>query len=238
MPIEQILSLKKIDLAIIANIFLIILSLLLIDQTNLDLTIQNWFFNFDQRAWIVDKNEPVGKFFFYDFPKILLGITIVASLVILILNQKNKLPSLKKYHRQIFIFFLGITLIPLICGNIKKFTNVYCPSQLIKYDGQYHYVKVLEPYPADFKPHKKGQCFPAGHAVTGFCLMILFFVFEKKSWQWSGLFLGIGLGWILGLYQIAKGAHFFGDTLVGMFSCFLIGMLIVRVVDVVFKKIR
>jgi membrane-associated PAP2 superfamily phosphatase len=151
-------------------------------------------------------------------------------LIILIYNSINKDSPFKKYHRQILIFFLGIVLIPLIAGNIKKFTNIYCPNQLEIYNGKYPYVKVLEPYPAGFKQTKKGQCFPAGHAVTGFCLMILFFVFEKKRWKWAGLLLGLVLGWILGTYQMLKGAHFIGDTLVAMFCCFLIATLIARVV--------
>jgi membrane-associated PAP2 superfamily phosphatase len=226
---------RKIDLAILGNILLIILAVILIDKTNIDLTIQNLLFDFDHTKWLVDKNEPVAKFFFYNLPKYLLGLTITSSLVILILNHKNKLPSsFKKYQRQIFILFLGIILIPLVAGNIKKFTNIYCPNQLAIYDGKYPYTKILEPYPVDFKPLKVGKCFPAGHAVTGFCFMILFFVF-KAGKRNAGLLFGVALGWVLGAYQMFKGTHFFGDTLVGMLCCFLVALLIVRFVNLVWK---
>ncbi len=228
---------RKIDLVILGNILLIILAIILIDKTNIDLTIQNLLFDFNHTKWLVDKNEPVAKFFFYNLPKYLLGLTIISSLLILILNHKNKLPSsFKKYQRQIFILFLGITIIPLVAGNIKKFTDIYCPNQLAIYDGKYPYTKILEPYPVDFKPLKKGQCFPAGHAVTGFCFMILFFVFKGRAWKITGLLSGVVLGWVLGSYQMFKGVHFFGDTLVGMLCCFLVALLIVRFVDVVWKN--
>jgi len=221
-------------LAILGNILLIVLAVILIDKTNIDFTIQNLLFDSEHQKWLVDKNEPVAKFFFYNLPKFLLGLTIISSLVMLILNYKNKLPSsFKKYQRQIFIFFLGITIIPLVAGNIKKFTNIYCPNQLAIYDGKYPYTKILEPYPVDFKPLKVGKCFPAGHAVTGFCFMILFFVFKSRAWKSAGLFFGMVLGWVLGSYQMFKGAHFFGDTLVGMLCCFLAALLIARVINMI-----
>ena len=52
--------------------------------------------------------------------------------------------------------------------------------------------------------------------------MILFFVFETKSRRIAGLALGLILGWVLGLYQIAKGAHFLSHNVVTMLVCFLI----------------
>jgi membrane-associated PAP2 superfamily phosphatase len=48
------------------------------------------------------------------------------------------------------------------------------------------------------------------------------------------LFSGFIFGWILGFYQMAKGAHFFGDTLVSMLLCFLVAAMIARFY---FKKI-
>ena len=132
----------------------------------------------------------------------------------------------KSNYHKIVILFLGVTLIPLIAGNVKKFTNIYCPTQLEIYDGKYPYIRIFDSPMPDFKANKKGQCFPAGHAVTGFCLLILFFIFERKIWKVAGLMLGFTSGWILGIYQMAKGAHFFGDTLVAMLLCFLLALLI------------
>jgi membrane-associated PAP2 superfamily phosphatase len=138
---------------------------------------------------------------------------------------------LRKYRHNILLTLLGLSLIPLIAGNVKKFTNIYCPSQLEIYNGNYPYVKIFENYPADFIQTKKGKCFPAGHAITGFSLLILFFSLTKKSHKIGGLILGILLGWILGTYQMFKGAHFFGDTLIAMFLCFLLAALITRVYE-------
>lgn len=241
------------DLAILINILLIIFLLIIFSRTNIDLNFQKFFFDFKTKKWLIDKNEPIAKFFFYNLPKILLGLVMAISLVALVftskskqidLEQKNSLKKiifsiqnfLQTYHRQLLIFLLGITLIPLTAGNIKKFTNIYCPNQLEIYDGNYPYTRILDHYPENFYQTKKGQCFPAGHAVTGFCLMILFFVFQKKSWKIFGLLSGLILGWILGFYQIAKGAHFLSDTAVAMLCCFLVALIIARIMSCIFDE--
>jgi len=224
----MILSNKNLNILIISNIFLIIISLLYFQFSYADIIFQKMFFDFDNKKWLIDKNEPVGKAVFYDLPKVILGIIIFGTLLAYYLSFKNKFPILKKYRRNIFILLLGITLIPLTVGNIKKFTNIYCPNQLKIYDGNYPYVKIFDSYPADFKQDNKGQCFPAGHAVTGFCLMILFFVFNKKSYRIASLSIAIILGWILGIYQTAKGVHFLSDTFITMLACFLVASIIAR----------
>ena len=219
-------------LLIILNLILIIALLFIFDYSNIDLALQKYLFNFESKKWLVDKEEPIAKFFFYQAPKVLLGILMIFCLFLL--AKKRSFPIINLNKHQIILLFLGITLIPLTVGNIKKFTNVYCPNQLEIYNGDYPYVKVLEPYPASFLQSKKGKCFPAGHAVTGFCLMILFFVFKEREKRIKGLIFGVALGWIIGFYQMAKGAHFFSDTVISMLMCFLVATII----DLIFKKWR
>lgn len=229
-------KINKIDLLIIIDLALIIGSLLLINFSNIDLEIQKYFFDFDKKTWIVDRDEPIKKFIFYQFPKVLFGITIVACAVFSFLGFKNKSKFFSRNRHKFFLIFLGLSLIPLIAGNVKKFTNIYCPNQLEIYDGKYPYVKILESYEADFHQEKKGQCFPAGHAVTGFALLILFFAFEKKLNKILGLTISLSLGWILGSYQTLKGAHFFGDTLIAMLLCFLLAAIITKIYKIKFQN--
>lgn len=204
------------------------MSLLLANYTNIDIIIQNHFFNFETKKWLIDRNEPIKKFIFYNFPKILFGLLILVILIFAVLGFRKKSPFFFTNRHKFLLIFLGLSLIPLIAGNVKKFTNIYCPSELAIYDGNYPYVKVLEHYDENFQQIKKGKCFPAGHAVTGFALLILFFAFEKKNHKILALFLAIISGWILGLYQMMKGAHFFSDTLTAMLLCFLLAALIYR----------
>ena len=257
---------RKINFLIIIDLALIVAALCLINFTDLDVKIQNYFFDFETKTWLIDKDEPIKKFIFYKFPKILLGVAIVFCLVATVVGFRKKQilkrvqddvgtgsqddvgtgshhdvgagsrhPELVsgsffiKHRHKFFLIFLGLVLIPAIGGNIKKFTNVYCPSHLEIYGETKPYVKIFDHYPENFYQEKKAQCFPGGHAVTGFALFILFFALQKKSHKFLGLFAGFFFGWLFGIYQMMKGAHFFGDTLVSMLVCFLIAAVIAKI---------
>jgi membrane-associated PAP2 superfamily phosphatase len=224
------LKISKIDIIIAINIALIALVLCLINYTNIDVATQNLLFDFQTKTWLVDRGEPVKKFIFYQFPKILLGITISFFIYASVAGFKNKASYFYKARNQYLLILLGLALIPLIAGNIKKFTNVYCPTQLEIYGGNKPYVKIFNKYPSEFIQDKKGKCFPAGHAVTCFSLFILFFALSGKKRIFLGLILPAILGSILNFYQMAKGAHFIGDGLVSMLVCFLIAALIARII--------
>lgn len=217
----------KINFLIVGSAFAILLALLLIQFSNIDVLIQNHLFDFEQKTWLVDRNEIVKKFIFYKLPKLVLGAAIIFSLI-KIFTEKNR--------RKFLLIFLGLVLIPLIVGNIKKFTNVYCPSSLEMYGGNKPYVKIFDSYPQGFVQEKRGQCFPAGHAVTGFAFFILFFALEKKFSRFLGLTSALVLGSACGFYQMAKGVHFFGDTLISMLLCFLVAALLARISEINFSK--
>lgn len=221
---------NQIDLLIIIDLVLIYLSLWLLQTTNIDLDIQKHLFISDGKHWLIDRTDPIKKFIFYNFPKVLFGLAAAYCLVCAVLGFRKK--SSEKFYKnrhRFTLIFISLILIPLSVGNIKKFTNVYCPAQLEIYDGDKPYAKIFDSYPADFHSNKKGLCFPAGHCVTGFAFMILFFALRKKAQQIFSLLSSITLGWILGWYQMAKGVHFFGDTLISMLVCFLLAALIARI---------
>ncbi len=216
------ISNQSIDSYIAASAILLVLSLILTQVLDFDIYLQN--FLFVNNTWLIDKDEIVKKIIFYKLPKIFFGVAIAYLLVqsIILYRKRNS-----KFH-AIFLTFLGFALIPLIAGNVKKFTNIYCPNQLEIYGEHKPYVKIFDKYPAGFKQEKKGKCFPAGHAVTGFALFILFFSLQGNA-RIYGFGAAMILGWILGFYQMAKGAHFFSDTWVAMLLCFLLAAAIARV---------
>ncbi|MBF0126131.1 MAG: phosphatase PAP2 family protein [Magnetococcales bacterium] len=89
-------------------------------------------------------------------------------------------------------------------------------------------MSVFSSYPVDFKPERPGKCFPAGHPSGGFAFMMLFFVFQSRRAKILGLLLGLTLGWVLGIYQMLKGAHFFSHVLVSMVVAWIIIVFIKR----------
>ena len=57
---------KNLTKQIIITAFLLIAVIALFQFTNLDILIQNFFYNFESKSWLIDKNEPILKFFLYD----------------------------------------------------------------------------------------------------------------------------------------------------------------------------
>lgn len=217
------MSVREINNCIIVALGLLVLSLVFFENTNFDVFLQNKFYNFQGHEWIIDAKEPIKRFLFYIFPKILLGIFIATLLVLLILSFKFKIFCNKRY--SIIYIFTSLILVLLIAGNIKKFTNIKCPNQLNIYNGNYEYIKFFEKRLDD---GKKGKCFPAGHAVTGYSLFVLFFVFANKTKRLIIFYLTFIAGSILGTYQMLKGAHFLSHTIISAIVCFLIAALIAK----------
>lgn len=250
------LTKSQINFLIIADLILLIAALCFANYSDFDTTLQNHLFNFETKTWLIDSGEPIKRLIFYIFPKILLGLGIIATLICVIIGFKKSpsknLPfffankSIFTNRYKFLLIFLGLTIIPLTVGNIKKFTDIYCPNQLETYNGKYPHLRIFDKHDESFKqlqrtesPHgepqrgkrNRGQCFPAGHSVTGFALIILFFALEKKSHKFVGLFAALVLGWVLSFYQMAKGAHFFSHNLVSMLACFLVAALLAKLMQ-------
>ena len=76
------------------------------------------------------------------------------------------------------------------------------------------YVKVCSPYPENDRPARRGRCFPAGHASGGFALLGLIGLARTTRGRWAAFAVAMAAGWAMGVYQMAKGAHYLSHTLV------------------------
>ena len=202
--------------------------LILFEKTTLDMVIQDWFFLGQPHQWMVNAKAPTGKILFYTGPKVMLAI--FGGTLLLIWAGSFRLNSLRRYRTKALLIALALAVVPSVISFLKSTTNVYWPDQLERYGGDKPYVRVFEPYPEGYHQTKRGYGFPAGHASGGFALMSLWFVFETRRGKLLGLSTGLALGWIMGFYQIAKGAHFLSHTLVTMLGAWLMILFIYRLV--------
>ena len=198
--------------------------LALFEFTNLDLALQDHFFNFETRRWLVDGKEPSGRLVFYHGPKALVWIIALTALI-LAAGPARWRERWQLNRRGLWLGVLVIATVPALAGLGKKYTNVFCPSEIRRYGGDMAYAKLCEPHPADDPPGRRGGCFPAGHASGGFALMGLLAVRAARRWRNGMLALGLGLGWWMGLYQMLKGAHYLSHTLTTMLVAWLVVLL-------------
>lgn len=189
--------------------------------TNVDLALQDHFYDFAQRRWIVDGNEPVGRAIFYNYPKIGVIATGV-TLLVLALGPARWRDRLRLDRRALWVAVATLATVPALAGLGKNYTNTFCPSEVRRYGGDVPYVKVCEPYPSDDRPARRGHCFPAGHASGGFALLALAWLRPSRRARLTGLALGLGLGWWMGTYQMLKGAHYLSHTVVTMLLAWIV----------------
>jgi membrane-associated PAP2 superfamily phosphatase len=196
-------------------------ALVLFEFTDVDLALQDHFYDFVNHRWIVDGHEPVGRAVFYNVPK--LGVILTGvTLLVLALGPARWRESWRLDRRALWVAVATLATVPALAGLGKNFTNVFCPSEVRRYGGQVPYVKLCSAYPDNDRPAQRGHCFPAGHASGGFALLALAWLRPTRRARLVGLALGLGLGWWMGAYQMLKGAHYLSHTVTTMLLAWIV----------------
>jgi membrane-associated PAP2 superfamily phosphatase len=216
----------------VITMVLFIVNLLVIQYTDFDFFIQDKVYNFQTHKWPLEDIHARYGWLLYKGIKDVLACFALILLVLFVLSFTKTGAGLKKYRREFLCIVLSLAICPLIASEAKQVTNIYCPYQIERYGGDQPYVKPFSKYPPDFVQKKKALGFPAGHAAGGFALFSLFFVFKKRKYQLLFGGLGLTIGIFMGTYQILRGQHYVGDTLVTVFGCLLINMVIFRLLPV------
>lgn len=228
----------RIDGSLWPAVGLLVVAFLIFEYTGLDLAVQDQFYNFEQKAWVVDGESEAPRLWFYDGPKmviILLGLGVL-GLALSPAKWREKMPFKRIGRRHLWIAFLTIGTVPAVIGQLKASTNIFCPSEIERYGGDMPYVRVVEDYPEDNYPDRRGRCFPAGHASGGFALVGLLGLALSRRGQRLGLALAMTFGWSMGLYQMLKGSHYLGHTVITMLIAW-IGFLLWRRVFRVHREV-
>lgn len=218
--------LKSLNKQIVITAILLIAVIALFQFSNLDIFVQNFFYNFDTKNWLLQKEESILRFFLYDGIKVLLIIFAVAILFSLIFLRKKQF--IQEYKKGLIIVLLSAIFVPSLIGTLKAVTNTPCPCDIIHFNGTYPDIKVFDSYPKDFVQTSKIKCWPAGHASGGFALMALFFLFKTVKNQKRALIGALIVGWSMGTYKMLLGDHFLSHTIITMLLAWLIILLIVK----------
>lgn len=126
-----------------------------------------------------------------------------------------------RVYRKILIYFLAATATgPILISLGKQFTHVYTPWDLQLFRGNLPYIRLFDHVPPDAPV---GHAFPAGHAAGGYAFLSLYFLlFHFRSpYRINGLLFGLCLGFVFGLGQQIRGAHFPSHDLFSLAICWL-----------------
>jgi membrane-associated PAP2 superfamily phosphatase len=213
---------------------ILIATVLFFGLSGTDVWVENHFYNPLTHQWIVDTNNAVLKFIFYDGIKRLLIVIAVFFLVGLIAGWKKG--WMRSYRRGFIIVVLSSIAVPLIVGSLKAVTNMPCPKNIESFGGAYPHTCVWEKYNTKECHLEKQKCWPAGHASGGFALLSLVFLFHSRKNKMLAGSIAMGIGWSMGSYKMLIGDHFLSHTTITMILAWLLILLIVRGVDWVIKK--
>lgn len=214
---------------IVVTFIVLLGSILFFGLTQTDIVIQSHFYNPLTRQWIVDGNNEVLKFIFYDGIKRLLIIIAALFAIGLIWGWRKSWMSL--YRRGFMIVILSSILVPLMVGSLKALTNMPCPKNIENFGGVYPHTCVWEKYSTQACHFEKQKCWPAGHASGGFALLSLMFLFHQRRNKILAGIVALVVGWSMGGYKMVIGDHFFSHTVITMILAWLIILLVARGVD-------
>jgi membrane-associated PAP2 superfamily phosphatase len=191
------------------------LLLFLFETNNWDIALQDKFYDRARAAWVVDRTEPVGRWIFYDGPKYVIG-AVAFGVLGLALGPDRWRQRFTVERRDLWVAFLTLLTVPLLIGQLKDATNVFCPRQNRRYGGDVPYVRVFESYPENDRPARRGACFPAGHSSGGFALIGLLWLRRTRRWRAGAITAAMLIGWSMGVYQMLNGAHYLSHTITTM----------------------
>jgi len=219
---------------ILITAIVLIVAVLFFGLSPADIWVQKHFYNLATHQWILDTNNTVLKFVFYDGIKRLLIVIAVLFLFVLILGWKKQ--WMRAYRRGLIIVVLSSIAVPLVVGSLKAVSNMPCPKSLDIFNGTYPHTCVWEKYATKDCHQEKQKCWPAGHASGGFALLSLIFLFHSRKNKIIAGSIAMGIGWSMGSYKMLIGDHFLSHTTITMILAWLLILLIARGVDWVIKK--
>jgi membrane-associated PAP2 superfamily phosphatase len=176
------------------------------NYSNLDLMIADSMFDEARGQFFGAGSAWAGNF---QLGMILLGAALSGLAIWDILHPLTWLASRRSALR---IVALSVVLVPLSIYFLSSFSDVPCPTDLLRYGGREPYVRLLETLPAS----ASGMvCLPATQANTAWWLLALPFFSLPGRPRTALLLAGVMLlcGLAAGWQQQLQGTQFFTHTL-------------------------
>lgn len=139
-------------------------------------------------------------------------VILMAAIVLLSLVASFFSQRFKSIRRGLVYLFLSALATVMLVRIGKNVTHMFCPWDLRLFGGTHLYVPLFGRAPTGAEV---GQCFPAGHSSGGYAWVALYYFFLLYWPQKAklGLAFGLSLGFVFGVGQQLRGAHFLSHDL-------------------------
>jgi membrane-associated PAP2 superfamily phosphatase len=194
-------------------------ALLGLEATDVDRTVSMWFFDPASGMFPLRYNIFLETVL-HQWTKYV--VVLLACLALAGLALSFIVAPLRPQRRLLLFVALSLVLAPATVSGLKLLSNKHCPWDLEEFGGFLPYTRLLDTTPPGLKA---GNCFPAGHASTGFVLMAFYFAGrarQRPGLARAGLAAGLAAGMVLGLGRMLQGAHFLSHTLWSAVACWTV----------------
>lgn len=216
---------SRLDVTLWPALLLLIALFAVFANSDLDLFVQDWFYDFAAGQWIVDGENSLGRLWFYQGPKVVIA-AVGFGLLALACGPRRWRRRLGLARADLWIAILTMATVPLLTGLGKRYSGMHCPTSISRYGGESTYEHLRLAIHTGSEP--RGRCFPAAHASGGFALMGLAWLRRSVRWRFAFVILGLTVGWWMGGYQMLRGAHFLSHTVVTMLLAWILALTLRR----------
>ncbi len=202
-----------------------ILFLLIGTYTNIDLRIEDYYYNKELHVFPWRDSGFAYRFAHVWIKQIFVdcGLILLAVIVVDAVRPIRRISAFARPRMRFVV--LASLLVPYCIRTMKQYSVLHCPWDLDRYGGIAPFIRLLDHIPANVIP---GHCFPTGHSSTGLWLASLaVFWLPNAPKKALAVFLGgLGIGFFLGWTQQMRGAHFLTHTLWAMWVATLVMLIL------------
>ena len=186
--------------------------------------IQEFFYSQSDGRWLVTP-EARGVVHLVFYRGIKLTLVLAASGLAAWLLFRSWMEGWDGFATGISVGLIAAISIPVIVGILKKTTGVSCPVQETNFGGYVSHTTIWQQISEWKSLGHKLHCWPAGHASGGFALLVARLWSRGGGNEWKWIAPGLLVGWIMGLYQMARGQHYLSHTVATMLIAWAITSL-------------
>ena len=199
-----------------------VLAVLILELTTLDVRLMDQFYHWSGDSWRL-RDAWITRNFIHDGGRML--VAILVGILLLLLAGSFYVSQLKTRRRGLWYLLASTLLAGLVINLLKEITHIDCPWDLLRYGGEFPYVRNFATHPESFRP---GACFPAGHASAAYAWFGLHYFAREyyPRWKSHALIVVLLAGLVFGIGQQLRGAHFLSHDVWTLGLCWLIATLL------------
>lgn len=202
--------------------------------TDVDIVLADAMFDFSKNAFPLRDRWFLDEFLHQTMKALMIGIGMVPAAALIADRINGHMLFENSVRRALVVVATSAALVPILISAIKSVSPYHCPWSLARYGGYAPYLRIFDSLPPRMSA---GHCFPAGHASSALWLpsIAVFWLRERRVKGYTVFAASLIPGFILGLAQQARGAHFLTHTLWSVWIAILVVVLLSRLESLVGK---